>query len=114
MSVGSVGLVTKGIDGTRCGVGQAPANFLQLGKRAANLGVVGAIGEQQDKQVAVGIDPERRSGPAGMSIAVRTEERAGTGSFLTGRQCLPPQGAGADPAVRRYGNLDELVNRFFC
>src|SRR2546427_13303086 len=112
MTAGPAGLDTKGTYAARCALAYAPANCFHLGNRAATPGIMRAIGEQQNEQVAVGIDPERRSSPAGVPIAVRTEQRAGAGGLFAGWQCLPPQRAGADAAARRHGNLGELVNRF--
>src|SRR2546430_12163318 len=36
---------------------------------------VRAVGEQHDEQIAIGVDPKRGSGPPGVAVAPRSEQR---------------------------------------
>ena len=71
-----------GIGRARRGIGQSPADLLECCKRRARARVVRAIREEQHEHITIRINPERRPGPAGMSVAVWAEQRAGAGNLF--------------------------------
>ena len=52
----------------RRGIRHASADGLQLGDGAPRPGCVHPVGEEDHEQIALGIDPERRSREPGVSI----------------------------------------------
>src|SRR5690242_1680577 len=63
------------------------------------------VREQDDEEIAVGIDPEGRARPSRMSEAPRTEETSGTRHLLVRGHRLPAEGpvVGADVGLGRPG-----------
>src|SRR5438094_4956924 len=75
MSVGRLGR-SPGIGRAGGSVGHGPPHLLEQRERAPGARRVRPVREQHDEQIAIGIDPERRPRPPGVSVAARPEQRA--------------------------------------
>src|SRR2546430_8784911 len=75
---------------------------------------VRAVGEQHDEQIAIGVDPKRGSGPPGMAVAPRSEQRPRARDALPGRYRLPPERPGFGPGAERRRLGREQANRLLA
>src|SRR5579884_1550694 len=105
MRVGRATLVSARIAEAGRGIGHGPPDLLEDRERATAARRIGAVGEQHDEQIAIGIDPQRRARPPRVPVAAGTEEGAGARYPLSRRQRLPAQGAGfgAPAEIRGLG-----------